>query len=173
MWVPMRLFLRALPLLTTTFALACSACSKEPDKSGASGPSAATASASAGGDGGACEAIKGTWRVEGFAARSSGRDDVTLAETLTAAMDERARVIRIAYTGTRVKSWSPNSLMISNAYEIKEQSKTRCVLDVRGERNVLEVVDPTHVLLERPAANVGAKMRLYRWDEPAPEVGPK
>ena len=88
-------------------------------------------------------------------------------------MDDQARAVRIAYTGTRVKMWSPGSLLISNAYDVKENAAKRCVLDVHGERTEIEVIDREHVLVERGAANLGARMRLARSTEEPPAGGPQ
>jgi len=145
---------------------ACAGCNKdEPRGAPAPGKPAAPSGPAA------CEIVKGTWRIEGFA--GTGPAASASAAQLNAGMDDQARSMRIAYTGTRVKMWSPGSLLISNAYDVKESAAKRCLLDVRGERTEIEVIDHEHVLVERGAANVGARMMLVRSNDEPPAVGPQ
>ncbi len=118
-----------------------------------------------------CEVVRGSWRVEGFAPLAGEAPDRSRA--LEAQMNDEARAIRIAYTGTRVKMWSPGSLLISNGYVVRQDAPGRCVLDVNGERADFEIVDRDHLIVDRGAAKVGARMRLRRSHEAPPDAGPQ
>jgi hypothetical protein len=155
----------ARPVLFVAYAaVLATACAKEPEKAAKPDPKAVTPAEPS-----ACEVLKGTWRVEGFLGENPAAS--ASAAQLNAGLDEQAQSVRIAYTGTRVKMWSPGSLMISNAYEVKEAGPKRCLFEVKGERTLVELVDANHVLMERGAANVGAKMRMERTHDEAPAVG--
>lgn len=147
-------------------ALLSAACAKEPDKTSKPEPAAAAPTGPS-----ACDVLVGTWRVEGFL--GEGPAAAASAAQLNAGFDEQARSVRLAYTGTRVKMWSPGSLLISNAYEVKERTPKRCVFEIKGEPTVVDLVDANHVLLEKGAASSGAKMRLERTRDEAPAVGPQ
>lgn len=118
-----------------------------------------------------CEVVRGTWRVEGFAPLAGDPPDK--ARALERHMDAEARAVRIAYTGARVKMWSPGSLLLSNGYVVTRDAPGRCVLDVNGERADFEIVDRDHVIVDRDAAKVGARMRLSRSSEAPPDAGPQ
>jgi hypothetical protein len=161
-------------LASPALVLACTAllsagCAKEADKSPKPEAAYSTAATSTGPS--ACDVLVGTWRVEGFL--GEGPEASASAAKLNGGFDEQAQSVRIAYTGTRVKMWSPGSLLISNGYEVKERAPKKCVFEVKGERSVVEVVDANHVLLEKGAASVGTKMRMERTHDEAPAVGPQ
>lgn len=158
-------------LLVACAALLAAACTKEPERSAKTEQAATSSSASSSSGPSACDVLVGTWRVEGFL--GEGPEAAASAEKLNGGFDEQAQSVRIAYTGTRVKMWSPGSLLISNGYEVKERAPKRCVFEVKGERSVVEVVDANHVLLEKGAASVGTKMRMERTHDEAPAAGPQ
>lgn len=161
----------ARPALVVVYAaVLAAACAKE-ERSPKAEQAAASSSAGSSAGPSACDVLVGTWRVEGFL--GEGPEAAASAEKLNGGFDEQAQSVRIAYTGTRVKMWSPGSLLISNAYEVKERAPKRCVFEVKGERSVVEVLDPNHVLLEKGAASVGTKMRMERTHDEPPAVGPQ
>jgi hypothetical protein len=153
-------------LAVLAWPLLALACARGSDLGG--GNASTTSSAVA--ESHASSILKGTWRIEGFVAEPGA---AASADRLNARMDAQVASMRIAYTGTRVKVWSPGSVMLSNAYEVKEDAPRRCVIESRGERSEIVVVDDDHVIVDRRSAGVGAKMRLRRTDDSPPMGGPE